>query len=375
MRYLLSLILSLLVITPALAYPTLETEARQGIIIDADTNQVLWAKEPRTQMPTSSMSKIMTAVVVYDAIKAGEISHDKLLTVSEKAWRMGGSKMFVELGSQVTVEDLLHGLVIQSGNDACIVLAEGIAGTEEAFVERMNQKAQALGLKNSHFMNATGWPDPEHYSTPEDLALLAKYLIQTYPEEYKNYSIPEWTYNTIKQGNRNPILGQVRGGDGVKTGHAEEAGYGLIGSAMQDGRRIIMVMNGWPTIMSRYTEAPKDMEWAFRNFKNVEVAAPNTPLTEIEVAYGKQKTVKAGMFTGVKITQPVGAAGAKMRYIIKGKSPLKAPIEKGAHIADLTVMDGDKPMSVYPLVALEDVKKGSVIDTIRTNLMFMLKGQ
>lgn len=375
MRYILSLILSLFVITPAMAYPTLETTATQGIVMEAETNQVLWAKEPRTQMPTSSMSKVMTAIIVYDALKTGDIKHDTTFPVSEKAWRMGGSKMFVDLNSEVSVEDLLHGVVIQSGNDACIVLAEGIAGTEEAFVERMNQKAQQLGLKNTHFMNATGWPDPNHYSTPEDLALLAKYLIDTYPEEYKNHAIPEWTYNTIKQGNRNPLLGRVRGGDGVKTGHTEVAGYGLIGSAERDGRRIIMVMNGWPTIMSRYNEAPGIIEWAFRNFKTTEVGPANTALTEIAVAYGKARSVKVGMTKSVKITQPVGAAGAKTRYVIKGKSPLVAPVKQGEHIADLTVYDGDKPMAVYPLVALEEVKKGSVVDTIRTNVMFLLRGK
>lgn len=375
MRYLLSLILVFTVFMPSLAraYPSLDVSATAGIVVDADTGQVLWAKEAQGRMATSSMSKVLTAMVVFDAIREGKIKLTDMATVSEKAWKMEGSKMFVQVGSQVPVEDLIKGMIVQSGNDACVVLAEAVAGSEEAFVDRMNEKAQSIGMTNSHFMNSTGWPDPEHYSTPEDLALLARYLILNYPEEYHYYSIPEYTWNNIKQGNRNPLLGKVQGADGVKTGHTDIAGYGLIGSAMQNGRRVVFVMNGWKTIMDRFNEGPRVMEWAFRNFENITVAKGGEPLTQIEVAYGKNRTVPAGLANDLKFTQPIGAKQQGISYIVRGKTPVKAPIAKGALLGELVVKQGEQVLTSYPLVALEDSPEGSIIDTIRTNLMRILK--
>lgn len=375
MRFLLSLILVFAVSIPGLAraYPSLDVSATAGIVLDSDTGQVLWAREAQTRMPTSSMSKVMTAMVVFDAIREGKLKLTDMLLVSEKAWRMEGSKMFVQVGSQVPVEDLIKGMIVQSGNDACVVLAEAVAGSEEAFVDRMNEKAQSIGMTNSHFTNSTGWPDPDHYSTPEDLALLARYLILNYPEEYKYYSIPEYTWNDIKQGNRNPLLGKVQGADGVKTGHTEVAGYGLIGSAIQNGRRIVFVMNGWEGIMDRFNEGPRVMEWAFRNFENIMIAKGGAPLAQIDVAYGKNRTVPAGLERDLKFTQPVGAKQQGIRYIVRGKTPVKAPIAKGALLGELVVVQGDQVLTSYPLVALEDAPEGSIIDTIRTNLMRMLK--
>lgn len=361
-------------LTFAHAAVPLNVTATQGIVLDAGSGQVLWAKGAQERMATSSMSKVLTAMVVFDAIREGKIKLTDTMIVSEKAWRMQGSKMFVDLGAQVPVEDLIKGMIVQSGNDACIVLAEGIAGSEEAFATRMNEKAQQLGLKNSHFTNVTGWPDPNHYSTPEDLALLAMHLINDYPEEYKYYSIPEFTWNKIKQGNRNPLLGRVAGGDGIKTGHTEEAGYGLIGSAVQNNRRILFVMNGWEKIMDRYREAPDVIEWAIHNFETVTLAKANTPLTHIDIAYGAEKTVPVGLPRDLTITQPVGSSNQKMRYVVRGKTPLTAPVAKGAQIAQLVALNPDGSIAAqFPIEALAAVKKGSIVDTIRTNVMNLLK--
>ena len=237
-----------------------ETLAKEAVIIDFETGAVLYDKNADIKTPTSSMSKVMTAMVVFDAIRSGKLSLEQTLPVSEKAWRSEGSKMFVALNSQVKVEDLIRGMIIQSGNDACVVLAEGVAGSEENFTELLNAKAKEIGMSGSHFMNSSGWPDPEHYSTVRDLAAMAKYLITNYPDEYKYYSEKEFTYNNIKQGNRNPLLYKNMGADGVKTGHTDDGGYGLIGSAVREGRRVIMVLNGTASMQERADEASKLVE-------------------------------------------------------------------------------------------------------------------
>src|SRR5262245_46738062 len=229
-----------------------DTSARQVIIADFTTGTVLFEKNADERMPPSSMSKIMTAYVVFQSLKKGDMRLDDQLPVSERAWRIQGSKMFVPLGERVKVEDLLRGMIIQSGNDACIVLAEGIAGSEDAFAERMNMVAKQIGLTGSNFRNASGWPDPQHYMTARDLMIVARRLIADFPEYYKFYSEKEFTYGKdekgvpIRQGNRNPLLYKNTGADGVKTGHTDDAGYGLTASEIRDGRRVIMVLIGLP---------------------------------------------------------------------------------------------------------------------------------
>ncbi len=254
------MLLSSVVMAQELQQP--ETEAKQAIIIDYDTNTVLYEKNADEKMPTSSMSKVLTTIVVYDAIRDGKLKMDQDLPVSERAWKMGGSRMFLDINTTAKVEDLIKGVVIQSGNDACVVLAEGVAGTEENFSDLLNRKAADIGMKNSHFMNSNGWPDPNHYSTARDLALMGMYLIKNYPEDYKYYSEIDFTYNNIKQGNRNPLLYKSIGADGIKTGHTEDGGYGLIGSAVANGRRIVMVINGTSSMQARADESEKLMKWA-----------------------------------------------------------------------------------------------------------------
>src|SRR5579872_880191 len=251
------------------ALGSIDTAAKHAIIVDFDTGAVLLDKGAEDRIPPASMSKIMTAYVVFEHLRKGSLKLDDLLPVSEKAWATGGSKMFVKVNTRVKVEDLLRGMIIQSGNDACIVLAEGIAGSEPAFVEEMNKAAEKLGLAASHFHNVTGLPDPEHYMSARDLATLARRLIVDFPEYYHYDSEKEFTYNGIKQGNRNPLLYQDLGADGMKTGHTDEAGYGLTASVIRNGRRIIMVLSGMSSMKERGTESAKLIEWAYREFSYV----------------------------------------------------------------------------------------------------------
>ena len=291
----LAAIAAMLVAVPAAR--AFETPAKAAIIIDLRTGSVLFEKNADERMPPSSMSKIMTAYVVFQALKKGDLRLDDQLVVSERAWRIQGSKMFVPLGERVKVEDLLRGMIIQSGNDACIVLAEGLAGSEEAFAERMNVVARDLGLTGSNFRNASGWPDPQHYTTARDLMTLARRLILDYPELYKFYAEKDFTYGKdekgvpIKQGNRNPLLYKNTGADGIKTGHTEEAGYGLTASAVREGRRVITVMNGWASMRIRAEESERLMDWAFREFGTYTVFKAGQPVDKAEVWLGQQQTV------------------------------------------------------------------------------------
>ena len=281
--------------------------------------------------------------------------------------------MFVDITKPAKVSDLIHGVVIQSGNDACIVLAEAIAGTEDNFAELMNKKATEIGMKNSHFMNSTGWPDENHYSTPRDLALLAHYLIKNYPDEYKIYSQTEFTYNNIKQGDRNPLLYGFNGGDGVKTGHTEIAGYGLIGSAIRDGRRVIMVINGTADMQARADEARKLMDWAFVSFKNIDLAQKGTVYTEAPVLVGKQKTVGLTVAETVQMTVPtMSQSGMKLQAKFNG--PLVAPIKAGDKVGTLVVTIPNLPSQEIPLVAATDVAEKNFFAASFEKLLLRIVG-
>ena len=332
----------------------LETPAKQAIIIDYDTGTVLYEKNADERMPTSSMSKVLTIYLVFEALKEGHLRLDDTLMISENAWRMQGSKMFVEIGNKIKVEDLIRGVIIQSGNDATIALAEGIAGTESLFAERLNAKAQQLGMTQSHFMNASGWPDPEHYSTARDLATLARALIHDFPEYYKYYSEKEFVYHGIKQGNRNPLLYDNAGGDGIKTGHTEDAGYGLIGSGTEGGRRVILVVNGLTSMKERAQEGSKLLQWGLKRFENKKLFAANQAIENIPVALGQKNTVAAGADQDMLITLP-RAVNADIKITAEYNAPLKAPVHKGDRLGVLKVQMPDAPVREIPLLALEDV--------------------
>lgn len=348
-------VVTFLMMSP-MAYAAIETTAKQAIVLDDQTGTVLLEKNADERMPTSSMSKVMTMYVVFEALKQGHITLDQEFPVSEKAWKTQGSKMFVEVGKTVKVEDLIRGVVIQSGNDATIVLAEGIAGTEEAFAERMNKKAQELGMVNSHFVNASGWPDPEHYSTARDLAILARAIIHDFPEQYKYYSEIEFTYHGIKQGNRNPLLYKNMGADGIKTGHAEEAGYGLIGSGVSNGRRVVLVVNGLESMNARADESTKLLEWGMKNFENKTILKAGQVVDKVKVALGQQESVPLVVKDDLLLTVP-RMSMSSYKFKAAYKEPLIAPVKEGQEIGKLIIEIPDtEPLSV-PLYAGKSVER------------------
>jgi serine-type D-Ala-D-Ala carboxypeptidase (penicillin-binding protein 5/6) len=336
--------------------PTFDTEARFAIVVDYNSGATLLDKNADEHMPTASMSKIMTAYQVYLDIKAGKAKFDDELPVSEDAWKTGGSKMFVPYPGKVKVIDLLRGVMIQSGNDACVVLAEGLAGSTVAFVAEMNATAKKLGLTNSHFADVDGLPDPEHYMSPRDLVKLSEDLIRNFPELYKLASEKEFAYNGIKQGNRNPLLYKNIGADGVKTGHTDEAGYGLVGSAVRNGRRIIIVIAGLPSMKARDQESERLMEWTFRAFDDVAVAHRGTTIDEAPVWLGDKATVPVATEQDIVMTMPRGPhKNLKVTAVYGGQ--IKAPVIVGEKVGALHVENGDGTSADYPLVAMEPVEK------------------
>lgn len=341
-----------------------ETEAKQAILLDMNTGSVLFEKNPDEPMPPASMSKMMTVHMVFERLKQGKLKLDDTFIVSENAWRKGGAKsggstMFLNIGEEVTVDDLLHGIIVQSGNDACIVVAEGLAGSEAAFSERMTARARELGLKNSTFTNATGWPDPNHRTTARDLALLAKLTIQEFPELYKLYAVREFTHNGIRQGNRNPLLYRNMGADGLKTGHTEASGFGLTASAQQGNRRLILVLNGLPNIKARTEEADRVMSWGFREFGNHELAKAGETLAEADVWLGTENTVPLTVAEDLVITMPRNAR-QDMTATVRYNAPVPAPIAAGEEIAVLTVTAPEMVPAEIPLVAATAVEEAGL---------------
>jgi len=352
----------------------IDTQARNAIITDFETGAVLLDKGADQRMPPASMSKIMTAYVVYDALKKGKLSLDDILPVSEKAWRTGGSKMFVPYPGRVKVEDLVRGMIIQSGNDACMVLAEGIAGSEAAFVEQMNDKAKELGLNGSHFANTSGLPDPNEYVTARDLALLARRLIVDFPEYYHYDSEKEFTYNNIKQGNRNPLLYKDLGADGMKTGHTDEAGYSLTGSAVREGRRIIMVMGGLGSGKARAQESERLLEWAFREFNDYRLVKAGDTIDQAEVWLGAEAKVPVTIKQDIVVTLP-RAARRTMKATVHYDGPAKAPIAKGQVVGKLTITaEGVDPVEV-PLLAAQPVEKLGPVGRIAVAAGYLVWGK
>ena len=320
----------------------IDIAAREYILLDFLTGAVLDSKRADERMPPSSMSKLMTAYMAFDAIKAGRVSLDDEMTVSNNAWKIGGaasggSTMFLNPGDKVKIENLLRGMIIQSGNDACIVLAENLAGSEEAFAEKMNAKAKEIGLINSNFMNATGLPHPEHYMTVRDLTVLARRIIADFPEYYSLYSETNFTYNGITQGNRNPLLYKVdSGADGLKTGHTEAAGYGLTASAIRNGRRLILAANGMASIKSRDEETSKLMDWGFREFTNRNLFVAGAKVTDAEVWLGDKASIPLIIQRDLVVTLPrAQAQSVSVKAVYDG--PLPAPIAQGAEVGKLVI--------------------------------------
>ncbi len=336
----------------------LDTEARWAFIVDANTGSVLLQKAADEQMPPSSLTKMMTAYLVFQALAEQHLKLDQTLPVSERAWRMQGSKMFVPLGGQIDVEDLIRGMLIQSGNDACIVLAEGIAGSEDQFVVLMNQAAHRMGLTNTQFRNATGWPDPDHHMSARDIATLARHVIQDFPQYYHYFSEKDYKFNNIAQGNRNVLVDKGLA-DGLKTGHTDAGGFGLCASSDRDGRRIIMVLNGLPSSRARAEEGARLLGWAFANFEDVRLFTKYETIQSVPVWLGRQPVVPAVTRDDVVLTLPHGWR-SHLRIRVDYASPLPAPVLEGAQVAVLTLSGAGPTDLTYPLVASVTVPRLSL---------------
>ncbi len=305
--------------------------------MDFNTNAELLNKAADEEMPPSSMTKLMTLFIVYSRLKEGRLKLDDTLPVSERAWRMGGSKMFVQVGSQVRVEDLLRGIEVDSGNDACVVLAEAIAGSEPQFATLMNETAKKLGLTHTNFRNSTGWPDPDQHMSARDIATLAAAIIRTFPDYYHYASEKTFRYNNIEQGNRNPLV-QKGTADGLKTGHTEAGGYGLVASTLRGNRRVILVLNGLTSMHQRAEEGERLMDWAFNNFEDVVLFGSSEPIEQVPVWLGAAPTVPlvVGDAGDLVVTMPRNwrkAASIKLDY----ESPVRAPVARGTRLGSLRI--------------------------------------
>jgi serine-type D-Ala-D-Ala carboxypeptidase (penicillin-binding protein 5/6) len=340
-------------------------DAPTAILIEASSGSVLFEKNADELRAPSSMMKLMTAEVVFHAIKQGEVKLTDEYHVSENAWRRGGapaggSTMFAAIHSKIAVDDLLHGAIIQSGNDACITLAEGMAGNEHAFAEIMTSRARELGLTRSTFANSNGLPDPGNKMTVRELATLARYIIQTYPEFYKLFGEKEFTWNKIRQPNRNPLLNSLAGADGLKTGYTTEGGYGMVGSAVQNGTRLIVVLNGLEDPDDRAAEAKKMLEWGFRNFEVRTLFAAQQPVGYAKVFGGESRAVKVASPVGVNVmVQKNGGDKLIARLIYTG--PVRAPVEAGKQIGVVRVWRGAKIAVEAPVYAAESIGRGSTM--------------
>ena len=343
---------------------TFQTSAPTAILMDAESHAVLFEKNADDLTAPASMAKTMTAEVVFNEIKNGRLNFDSTFTISENAWRKGGSgsggsSMFAQVNSTVRLEDLLRGLIVQSGNDAAIAIAEGVAGTEESFAKLMNERARAIGLTKSTFRNATGYGHPEQKVTVRELAKLAIHIIETYPDLYKIFGEREFTWNKIRQQNRNPLLTMDLGADGLKTGNIDEAGYGLIGSAVQNGQRLVVVVNGLKTAKDRANEARKLLDWGFRAFEARQLFTEGQVVGDAQVYGGSKRSLPLVSKKAVRVLVPRGD-GERVTARIIYTGPLKAPIQKGAEVARLQVNRGEMLALEMPLYANEDIQEGTL---------------
>jgi D-alanyl-D-alanine carboxypeptidase (penicillin-binding protein 5/6) len=365
------------------AAPPFETAAPVAFMKDLSSGAVLYAKDPDRRIPPASMAKMMTTHLAFHLIKQGKLKLNQTCTVAPETWRQwhgpqAGSTMFLSVGEQVSVENLLHGIVTLSGNDASVVLAECIAGTEQAFAARMTQEAKRLGMKNSQFGNSNGWPDEGYtYTTARDLARLAEATIQETPDLYKAfYQKESFTWGRtlggnqpITQGNRNPLLGKVQGADGLKTGHTAEAGYGFTGSAEQNGRRIVMVVAGLGSYNQRIDESVKFMNWGFRSWKSQPLFKQGEKVGTAQVQMGGEDEVGLLAPRNLAVTLPAGLLDDNIKVRVVYDGPLKAPIAKGQQVASLVVQTGDTPPQTMPLIAAEAVKEAGFFGRMWAGLM------
>ena len=371
---------SLLAISAAVAQtmPPPTIAARSWLLLDATSGQVIASQEPNTRIEPASLTKIMTAYLVFAAIREKKLTIDQKINVSVRAWKVdaSSSKMFIDPATPVSVDDLLHGLMIQSGNDAAVALAEAVAGDESAFVFLMNKEAQRMGLKNTKFGNPHGLPSADNYSTAMDLSILAARVILDFPEYYKIDSVKSFTYNKITQPNRNRLLWLDPTVDGMKTGHTEAAGYGMIASARRPNgglqRRLISVVLGTNSDQTRTQESQKLLNWGFQNFDTVKLYSKGQPILTPEVWKGSASTVKIGFAHDVLVTVPKGVA-SKMKPVLERKDPLVAPLPLNSKVGTLKMMVDGKPMLELPVVALEEVSQASIFGRAWDSMRLLIK--
>ncbi|MBR6355925.1 MAG: D-alanyl-D-alanine carboxypeptidase [Alphaproteobacteria bacterium] len=355
-----------------------ETAARNAILMDYETGEYMFEKNIEEAVPPASMSKLMTVYILMSKIKDGSIKLDDTFSVSENAWKKGGaatggSTMFLSIGDNVSVENIIKGIVIQSGNDACIVVAENISGSEEEFADLMNKTAQELGLKNSSFANSTGLPHPDQKMSMEDLAILSRHIIQEFPDLYHYFKEKEFKYNNIKQGNRNPLLYTMEGADGLKTGHTEEAGFCLAASAVQGNRRLIEVMSGMESNKERSEESERLMNWGFREFKNYKMFEKGQIVASADVWYGKAPTVDLAVADDVVKTIHRSQTD-NIQTTAEFDEPIKAPIKAGTPIGTLKIeIEGQRDIEI-PLVAAKSVQKVGLWGRFWTNIKYFFFG-
>ncbi|MFQ5974382.1 MAG: D-alanyl-D-alanine carboxypeptidase family protein, partial [Alphaproteobacteria bacterium] len=350
-----------------------ETKAEQAILIEHETGTVLLEKNADELMFPASMSKIMTAYMAFEQLAAGTLSMEDVLPISERAWRMGGSKMFVEVGKEVSVADLLRGIIVQSGNDASIVIAESLAGSEEAFAEQMTERGRELGLQDTVFRNATGWPDPDHVTTARDLAILAGRIIDDFPDYYTMFKEKTFTFNNIRQGNRNPLLYKSVGADGLKTGHTNASGYGLTASATRNDRRLILVLNGLDSVNERSQEAERLLRWGFREFENYPLFTAGETVENADVWLGDHGNLPLVLDEDLTITLP-RKARQKMRVAVVYDGPISAPVAKGTEIGKLVVTAPDIEPIERPLLAGADVAQLGLFGRMVSAVSYLVFG-
>ncbi|EHI49944.1 D-alanyl-D-alanine carboxypeptidase [SAR116 cluster alpha proteobacterium HIMB100] len=367
---------------PTKASSDVPTVAEYVFVTDFNSGRVLMAKQQDLPMKPASMAKIMTTYVVFDRIAEGSLALSDQFVVSEKAWKMGGSRSFLQAGRSYSLDELLHGIIVQSGNDAAVVIAEGISGSEENFVAEMNMTATKLGMKNTRFTNATGWPHPDLTTTAEDLGILATALIrdfpvETYPDLYPVFGKKTYTLNKIKQGNRNPLLygksAANSGVDGLKTGYTSESGYGLVASAERDGQRVIMVLNGMASKKERSSESRRLMDFIFREYRNYNFFASGEVIDQAEVWLGEARHVSLVLEEGVsKVLSR--SERAKTELSVSWSGPVPAPISKGQKIGELILKTDGQITDRLPLLAAEDVRQLGMLDRIGEALKYLIFG-
>jgi D-alanyl-D-alanine carboxypeptidase (penicillin-binding protein 5/6) len=344
-------------------------DAKGYLLIDAASGKILAEKNPDARMAPASLTKLMSLYIISGALKNGSIHMDDKVRISTKAWKTGGSRMFVKVGDEVSARDLMQGIAVASGNDASVAMAEYVAGTEEAFASMMNAQAKVLGMNSSHFMDSTGLPNPDHYSTPRDFATLARALTHDYPEDYRLFSEKWFTYNGIRQPNRNRLLWRYQYADGLKTGHTDDAGYCLVASAVKDGMRLISVIMGAPSDAARTEDSIRLLTYGFRFYETHKLYGKNTVLTHARTWKGKQKEVSLGVTEDLFATIPAGQY-KNIQANLKLNEPLTAPIVKGQAYGNIEIMLNNQVLLSKPLVALEDNPRGGIFRRISDTMSF-----